>query len=140
WAAGTLAPGASTPTYTVSGTIPPTASGSLTNRATVTATSADPTPANNSAQATTTVIASADLAVATTGPASAPAGTEVTLAVTVTNAGPSPAANVVVTDTLPAGLTFVSATGGASHSGGVVTWSAATLAPGGAGASYDLVV
>ena len=38
------------------------------------------------------------------------------------NAGPVNAVGVVVTDTLPAGLTFVSATGGGTAAGNVVTW------------------
>jgi len=50
-------------------------------------------------------------------------------------AGFSNAQNVVVTDALPAGLTYVSATpaagdGSASFSGGVVTWDLSTVAPG----------
>ena len=37
------------------------------------------------------------------------------------------AEGVVVTDTLPAGVTFVSASGGGTHSGGVVTWNVGAL-------------
>ncbi|MCC7534581.1 MAG: DUF11 domain-containing protein [Deltaproteobacteria bacterium] len=56
---------------------------------------------------------------------SAPAGTvsdTVTFSITVTNAGPSVATNAVLTDTLPAGTTFVSATDGGTFAGGIVTW------------------
>ncbi|MFH8738423.1 calcium-binding protein [Streptomyces sp. NPDC017964] len=49
---GTLAPGAH-PTVTV--VVEPRANGTLTNKATATATAADPTPGNNSGTATTTV-------------------------------------------------------------------------------------
>ena len=52
----------------------------------------------------------------------------------VTNNGPSPAAGVVVTDTLPGGVTFVSASAGTagtpSNNAGVVSLSIATLADG----------
>jgi uncharacterized repeat protein (TIGR01451 family)/CSLREA domain-containing protein len=56
------------------------------------------------------------------------AGSQLTYTLTVDNAGPSDAADVVVTDTLPAGVTFVSASDGGSESGGVVTWNLGTVA------------
>ena len=52
----------------------------------------------------------ADLVVNTSGQKTAVTGREVMYAVNVTNYGPGTAQNVVVTDTLPAGTTFVSAT------------------------------
>ncbi|MGB7287219.1 MAG: DUF11 domain-containing protein, partial [Salaquimonas sp.] len=61
-------------------------------------------------------------------------GQNVTYTVTLTNSGADAAPGVVVTDVLPAGLTFVSATpsqGSASNSGGTVTWNAGTVAVGG---------
>jgi len=48
----------------------------------------------------------------------------------VLNNGPDTATNVVVTDTLPAGLTFGTATNGGSYNAGVITWSLASLAQG----------
>jgi uncharacterized repeat protein (TIGR01451 family) len=48
---------------------------------------------------------------------------QLTYTILVTNNGPSPAANVVVTDVLPAGLTFVSASG----SGWTCSFSAPTV-------------
>ena len=51
-------------------------------------------------------------------------GSNISYAITVRNAAPVNASGVVVTDTLPAGLTFVSATGGGTASGNVVTWPA----------------
>ncbi|MBV8518300.1 MAG: DUF1565 domain-containing protein [Acidobacteria bacterium] len=48
----------------------------------------------------------------------------------VTNAGPDDATNVVITDTLPAGLEFVSADSGCSESSGTVTCTIPTLANG----------
>ena len=51
--------------------------------------------------------------------------------IATTNNGPSDGSAVVVSDTLPAGVTFVSANRSATESGGVVTWPAlATLANG----------
>ena len=110
---GTLAPGASVP-FTVTATADPSlASGTvLTNTATVTATTADPVAANNSATASSTTSApSADVAVTKSGPASVTPGVTFDYDMTVHNNGPSQAAGVTLTDTLPSGVTFVSATG-----------------------------
>jgi len=52
----------------------------------------------------------ADLAITKTGPATTTINTPFNFIITATNNGPSAATNVVVTDVLPAGLTFVSAT------------------------------
>ena len=62
------------------------------------------------------------------------AGETLTYTVTVSNAGPSDAASVVVTDTLPAGVSFVSATpdqGSCAEAAGVVTCALGTIADGG---------
>ena len=42
--------------------------------------------------------------------------------------GPDAATGVVLTDTIPAGMTFVSATNGGTESGGVITWNIGNLA------------
>jgi uncharacterized repeat protein (TIGR01451 family) len=60
--------------------------------------------------APSTPAASADLAVSNSSPASVTAGTNATYTVTLTNNGPAAAQNVVLTDTLPTGSTFVSMT------------------------------
>jgi uncharacterized repeat protein (TIGR01451 family)/CSLREA domain-containing protein len=106
---------------------PPT--GTITNTVTVAATEFDPQPANNTATVTTPVIPVANLSIskAPSFP-TAIAGTitpsaQLTYTILVTNNGPSPAANVVVTDVLPAGLTFVSAGG----SGWTCSFSAPTV-------------
>lgn len=92
-----------------------TFSGSLTNGTTVTntanvsSTTPDSNPNNNTSSAATLVSANADLSVTKSGPASTPSNTNVTYTVIAANAGPSNAANVTLTETVPAGMTFVSA-------------------------------
>ncbi len=57
----------------------------------------------------------------------------VTWTMTYANAGPGIARAATITDMLPAGTTFVSATGGGTLSGTTVTWSLGTLAAGESG-------
>jgi uncharacterized repeat protein (TIGR01451 family) len=82
-----------------------------------------------------TVLSSAVLAVdKASSIAAIGAGDSVTYDITVRNEGSDSAVNVQVVDTLPAATTFTSATGGGTHSGdatgGTVTWTLASLAPG----------
>ncbi|MCU0294298.1 MAG: S8 family serine peptidase, partial [Thermoanaerobaculaceae bacterium] len=58
-------------------------------------------------------------------------GQQLTYGLFVTNAGPVTATNVVVTTTLAAGLTFVSASPSCSHTAGVVTCTFGSVAKGG---------
>ncbi len=83
--------------------------------------------------AASTVGQSADLALAVGSvPAQATAVQVVTYALTVTNGGPTnPATGVVVTDTIPAGSTVVSATpGGFTQSGSTLTFELGSLTSG----------
>jgi uncharacterized repeat protein (TIGR01451 family) len=80
----------------------------VTNTATVSSATPDPTPANNTSSVPTLVGANADLSVMKTGPATTPSNTNVTYTITAANAGPSNGLSVTLTDTLPAGMTFVS--------------------------------
>lgn len=66
-------------------------------------------------------------------------GNQLTYSITVNNAGPTAAQNVVVTDTLPAGVTFVSTTGCAEDPTGVPTCSLGTILAGGF-TSYTITV
>jgi uncharacterized repeat protein (TIGR01451 family) len=124
-----LAPGA-TLTYTVTWTAPanPAVPLTLRNMAYSTAASPDPVPANNAntnpaAIVNTSVIAQADLATTKTGPATVNAAANYTYTITTRNNGPSQAQSIVVRDTLPAGVTFVSATNaGVLQPGNVVVW------------------
>jgi uncharacterized repeat protein (TIGR01451 family) len=118
---------------------PPT--GTITNTVTVAATEFDPQPANNTATVTTPVVPVANLSISkapsfpTAIASTITPSAQLTYTILVTNNGPSPAANVVVTDVLPAGLTFVSATGSGwscSNSGQTVTCTVSSLSMGAA--------
>ncbi len=118
---------------------------SLSDTATVSTQTTDPVSGNNSSSASTTVNTSADLAVAKFAPAQVLPGTRYTYQFTVFNQGPSDAQTVTVTDTLPAGTTFVSQSqtdGPAftlSNSGSTITNTLATL-PAGQSATFQVVV
>jgi uncharacterized repeat protein (TIGR01451 family) len=128
-------------TYTATCTIDPSAAGTLVNTATVSSATTDPNPANNTATDTDTLTASADLSLdkvlTTGGPINV--GDNVVFSLTVTNNGPATATGVTVTDTLPAGLTYVSNSCGASFVAPTLTWSVGTLAPS-ASATCNLTV
>jgi uncharacterized repeat protein (TIGR01451 family) len=85
----------------------------------------------------------ADLSMVKAGPSGRqPTGRDMTYTLTVTNNGPDPAADVVVTDTLPASVTFVSATpsqGSCGQAAGIVTCNLGTLGNG-ATATITIVV
>jgi len=57
-------------------------------------------------------------------------GSNLTYTITVTNAGPGTASNVVVTDTVPDGTTFVSVSTGCSELSGTITCNLGTLTDG----------
>jgi uncharacterized repeat protein (TIGR01451 family) len=57
-------------------------------------------------------------------------GQDITYTIVVSNVGPSTATNVLVTDTLPTNMTFVSASNGFTHSAGTVSGTIASLASG----------
>jgi uncharacterized repeat protein (TIGR01451 family) len=105
------------------------AGGPITNTAIVASGNPDPVLSNNTASVETPVIPAAYLAVSKaqsfvtgiTGTITPTAPLTYTLL--VTNSGPSSATSVTVTDNLPAGLTFVSATG----SGWTCSFSAPTV-------------
>ncbi len=117
--------------------------GPLSNTATVSSTTSDPNSANNSATATTTVnqpAASANLSI-TKGDAPDPvtAGQSLTYTLTVANAGPDAAAAVTVSDPLPAGVSFVSATPSVGSCSGTSTVSC-TLGTLNSGASATVTI
>lgn len=127
----------------VSIVVTPNTAGTLTNNASVSATEADPNAVNNSASATTSAVVLSDLSVAqSASPNPVDAGAPLTYTITVTNGGPGAASAVVLSDSLPGAVSFVSATptqGSCSHSAGVVTCVMGALANG-ASATVAVVV
>ena len=83
---------------------------------------------------TTTAQSAPSLSIAMTdSPDPVAAGATLTYTLSYANNGNANATGVVLTDSVPASTTFVSATGGGSLSGGVVTWNLGTLATGASG-------
>src|SRR5207302_658585 len=81
----------------------------------------------------TTAAKSVDLAITKTGPATATTGGPIAYALGATNNGPDAATGATVTDTLPAGVGFVSATssqGTCTNASGTVTCGVGSLASG----------
>jgi uncharacterized repeat protein (TIGR01451 family) len=126
-----LAVGSSYPAITLVVNVSQTAGASVTNTASVSG-GGQTNTANDTASDPTTVVSSSDLSVSkTVNNANPIQGQNVTFTVTLTNNGPTNATNVVVTDALPAGLTFVSATPSAgTYNAGTGAWAVASLASG----------
>jgi uncharacterized repeat protein (TIGR01451 family) len=122
---------ASYPAITLTVNVGSGAPASVTNTATVSG-GGEINTSNNTANDLTTVNASADLSITKTGsPNPVVVGHNLTYTITVNNAGPSGAQNVVVTDTLPSGVTFVSTGGCAGDPNGVPTCNLGTITAGG---------
>ncbi len=124
WSIGTLASGANT-TCDLTVQVAPAPTGTLTNVASVGASTDDPDTGNNTSSADVTVEAVADLAITKASGAVGPVdpGSHVVYTLGVTNAGPSDATGVTVTDTIPADLAYVSDTCGGSYDAGSGTWT-----------------
>ncbi|HEY3582719.1 MAG TPA: Ig-like domain-containing protein, partial [Pyrinomonadaceae bacterium] len=106
-------PTGSTVTYTVNATVKSSATGTLSNTATVTAPAGvtDNDTTNNSATDNDTLTPQADLSVTKSdGVTSKVPGTSVTYTIVVSNSGPSDAPGTLVADTFPSELTGVSFT------------------------------
>ncbi|MFN4292685.1 MAG: choice-of-anchor Q domain-containing protein [Thermoflexales bacterium] len=124
-------------TYTV---IAP-ADGVITNTITASSDALDPNPSNNSFTTTTPVTPAANLQIGkavttvTNVTGTVRPGGALTYTLLVTNTGPSSASFITVTDSLPTGLTYVSATGAGwscSFSAPTVTCTTSTLSVGAA--------
>jgi uncharacterized repeat protein (TIGR01451 family) len=105
-------PASTAATFVLKGTVPPDATGTLTNTAEAMPPPgfADPTP--GIATDTDQLTPQADLAVTKSGPTTVVPDNSAVYTIVVSNAGPSTATNVVVNDPTPTGLTFVSNSGG----------------------------
>ncbi|MGE0553149.1 MAG: hypothetical protein AB7R55_06945, partial [Gemmatimonadales bacterium] len=142
WPAIAVLPIGASQSYSVTATAP--ATGTLTNIAAASSLIPDPFPGNNdgsgaASRVATTIVDTADVVATKSGAAAVSSLDTLSYTVQVHNQGPSPAANVTVTDTLPGGVTFVSATGGGSFAGGVVTWPAIPTLASGASQSFTVV-
>ncbi|HVA48315.1 MAG TPA: DUF4214 domain-containing protein [Pirellulales bacterium] len=133
---GTLAAGASA---TLTLTVTPTMLGAITDTAYVEANETDTDQSDNSATVTTSIVSPTTLAnlsiLKVTAPDPGTVGLPLTYTLIVTNTGLAAADNVVVSDTLPSGVTFASATSDVSgvtptNSSGSVTADLGTVASG----------
>lgn len=143
--AGPHAVGAPIPALTIAGTVT-AAGGTITNSASVAPAAggtADPDNSDNTATVNTTVLPGADVFIAAktvTSATPAIAGQNVTFSIQPRNGGPATAVNAVVTDVLPAGWSYVSASGpnwSCSNAGNTVTCTRASFP---AGATDNLTV
>jgi len=130
-AVGTLAAGE---TATIRVTVIPRTTGAFTNTATVDSTTHDPRSDNDTADETVQVVPAADLSLtkAVSAPATGPYynGQELEYSLILANAGPDAAQDVVVSDTLPSSLTFISSSTGCTAAGQTVSCAVGTLAAG----------
>lgn len=131
WPAITLDSG-QTVIDTVTVTVRAGVGATITNVARVTSSVADPDTTNNRSDVQTLVVNTnvADIAVSKSGPATALITDTVVYEVVTRNLGSSNATGVVVSDTVPAGVTFLSASRGGTLSGNVVTWPAVDIVNG----------
>ncbi len=133
WTGLSLAKGQSIK-LTLSGTLSASATGSVTNTATVAAPSGvtDPDNTNNSSTDTDTIVPLADLSITKSDDqTSAAPGNPIGYVLTVTNKGPSTVTSVVVNDAVPATIlnsTFASSTG--SYAPATGQWTGLNLAAG----------
>ena len=113
-----LASAATAAPITLTVLVDPITKGSTTNTADVTATTPDPDLSNNTSTDTVTITSEADLSITKAHIGTAfTAGQQEQYTFTVANAGPSAdTPSYTITDTLPMGVTFVSATGDATCS------------------------
>jgi uncharacterized repeat protein (TIGR01451 family) len=137
---GTTQPFPSGDSFSVTITVTPTQEGLITNTATVTSSTTpnDPNKGNNTATEQTTVRPMADVALSKVdAPDPLHAGETLTYTLTATNNGPSAASGVTVSDTLTAGVTFLSSAPSCSRAGVNLTCALGSIAN---GASASLTV
>ncbi len=141
----TLAAGGSV-TFNVTATLAPSAMSSVSNTATVAPPAGSPETngTDNTSTFATTVTTEAQLILTKTATStSAFPGGDITYTITLRNAGPSDAQNVVLTDILPAGTSFLTIVAPPAYTcttGATVTCSTATLAPSATADTFTLVV
>ncbi len=131
----TVATMAANTQVTVTVILEPTVAGTLDQTVTVSSNALDPNLSNNTSSTTTQVVPAADLAVSIAG--SAPAAVtddDFQYTVSAINNGPSDATDLVLSDTLPTGVTFVSASSSGvwvpTYSDGIVSLSIDSISQG----------
>jgi uncharacterized repeat protein (TIGR01451 family) len=122
WNLGNMAPGA---TNIITLVLKADVAGTWTN--VVDVISAEGVTAQASA---TTLVELPSIAITKTGPDLAGYLNTATYTITVKNPGIYPLTSVVVTDTLPAGMSYVSSTPAGTVVGNVITWNLGNMAPG----------
>ena len=129
-------------TATVTIVVTPTAAGRITNTAVVSGNETDPISSNNVAATDTDVfsVAVTDLSVLESdSPDPAFVGNDLAYTIIVNDNGPFDATGVVLTDRLPSGVTFLSASTGCARSGAIVTCAIGNL-PNGPGRVFTIIV
>jgi uncharacterized repeat protein (TIGR01451 family) len=122
-----MAVGATTDIVVIVNVASTVAAGTITANSSVTATTLDPTAANNSTTVATPVTVACDLAVTNSGsPNPVAAGANITYTQVVTNSGPSNCSTATFNEALPANTTFVSV---AVVTTGGGTWTCPNASP-----------
>src|SRR3989475_767355 len=139
WSIGNLAAGASGSVQMVVRVASPLANGTSITNGTYSIDSNETAPVAGAAVSTTVTSAPLLSVSKTDSPDPVAAGGNLTYTLSYSNTGNANATGVVLTDTVPANTTFVSATAGGTLASGVVTWSIGNLAAGASG-SVQMVV
>lgn len=139
WTVGTLPISAALTSFTVTVQLPAETSGVVTSTITAHGAETDTPLGNNSATWSTTILAVPDLTLSKHGPTQAWAGETLTYTLRITNTGTAPATTVLLTDTLPADLSFVAQVSPYPFSvdEGRIVWQVGTL---GAGSSATVLL
>jgi uncharacterized repeat protein (TIGR01451 family) len=80
------------------------------------------------------------LTISKSAPPTVASGANLTYTITYGNTGTAVANGVIIRDPIPAGTTFVSATGGGTFAAGVVTWNIGTIPAGTSGLTVSFTV
>jgi large repetitive protein len=105
-----------------------TAAGPITNSATASSSTPDPTPSNDTGSVTSNVVRAADLSIVKSAtPEPVRAGEPVTYTFAVTNAGPSSAESVVASDPIPSGVSFATLPAGCTQVATTVSCTATVV-------------
>src|SRR5206468_65032 len=139
WNIGNVNAGVSSSVQLVVQVASPLANGTVITNGTYDIDSAQTAPVSGAA-ITTTVSSAPVLNISKTdAPDPVNAGSNITYTLSYSNTGNMNATGVVITDTIPANTTFVSATGGGTLAAGVVTWNIGNVNAG-VSSSVQLVV